>query len=132
MDLEILKIASDTNNCKSIKNYTHFSKLKNPICGDEIQIELIIEKNKITDFGYQGKSCIYCNASANLLSKISINEKKNKLDKLCDDAKLFFDGNLKITGKKRLFLKKLFKKKNISRKECILLPFKTLKKIVSG
>ena len=132
MDLEILKIASDTNNCKSIKNYTHFSKLKNPICGDEIQIELIIEKNKITDFGYQGKSCIYCNASANLLSKISINEKKNKLDKLCDDAKLFFDGNLKITGKKRLFLKKLFKKKNIPRKECILLPFKTLKKIASG
>ena len=132
MDLEILKIASDTNNCKSIKNHTHISKLKNPLCGDEIQIELIMEKNKIIDFGYQGKSCIYCNASANLLSKISINEKKNKLDKLCDDAKLFFDGNLKITGKKRLFLKKLFKKKNISRKECILLPFKTLKKIVSG
>ena len=131
MDLEILKIASDTNNCKSIKNYTHFSKLKNPICGDEIQIELIIEKNKITDFGYQGKSCIYCNASANLLSKISINEKKNKLNKLCDDAKSYFDENSKITEKKWLFLNKLFKKKNISRKECILLPFKTLKKIVS-
>ena len=28
-------------------------------------------------------------------------------------------------------LKLIFKKKNISRKECILLPFKTLKKIVS-
>ena len=131
MDLEILKIASDTNNCKSIKNHTHISKLKNPLCGDEIQIELIMEKNKIIDFGYQGKSCIYCNASANLLSKISINEKKNKLNKLCDDAKSYFDKNSKITEKKWLFLNKLFKKKNISRKECILLPFKTLKKIVS-
>ena len=132
MDLEILKIASDTNNCKSIKNHTHISKLKNPLCGDEIQIELIMEKNKIIDFGYQGKSCIYCNASANLLSKISINEKKNKLNKLCDDAKLYFDENSKIIEKKWLFLNKLFKKKNISRKECILLPFKTLKKIVSN
>ena len=131
MDLEILKIASDTNNCKRIKNHTHISKLKNPLCGDEIQIELIMEKNKIIDFGYQGKSCIYCNASANLLSKISINEKKNKLNKLCDDAKSYFDENSKITEKKWLFLNKLFKKKNISRKECILLPFKTLKKIVS-
>ena len=131
MDLEILKIASDTNNCKSIKNHTHISKLKNPLCGDEIQIELIMEKNKIIDFGYQGKSCIYCNASANLLSKISINKKKNKLNKLCDDAKSYFDENSKITEKKWLFLNKLFKKKNISRKECILLPFKTLKKIVS-
>ena len=45
MDLEILKIASDTNNCKSIKNHTHISKLKNPLCGDEIQIELIMEKD---------------------------------------------------------------------------------------
>ena len=132
MDLEILKIASDTNNCKSIKNHTHISKLKNPLCGDEIQIELIMEKNKIIDFGYQGKSCIYCNASANLLSKISINEKKNKLNKLCDDAKSYFDKNSKIIEKKWLFLKKLFKKKNITRKECILLPFKTLKKIVSN
>ena len=132
MDLEILKIATDTNNCKSIKNHTHISKLKNPLCGDEIQIELIMEKNKIIDFGYQGKSCIYCNASANLLSKISINEKKNKLNKLCDDAKLYFDENSKIIEKKWLFLNKLFKKKNISRKECILLPFKTLKKIVSN
>ena len=131
MDLEILKIASDTNNCKSIKNHTHISKLKNPLCGDEIQIELIMEKNKIIDFGYQGKSCIYCNASANLLSKISINEKKNKLNKLCDDAKSYFDENSKTIEKKSLFLKKLFKKKNFSRKECILLPFKALKKIVS-
>ena len=76
MDLEILKIASDNDNNKSIQNCTHHSKLKNPLCGDEIQINLIIKENKITDFGYQGKSCIYCQASVSLLSKISINKKK--------------------------------------------------------
>ena len=78
MDLKILKIASDNNNNKFIQNYTHFSKMKNPLCGDEIQIRLIIEGNRILDFGYQGKSCIYCQASASLLSKISINKKKSK------------------------------------------------------
>ena len=35
MDLEILKIASNTENHKIIKNHTHSSKNKNPICGDE-------------------------------------------------------------------------------------------------
>ena len=128
MDLEILKIASDTNNCKSIKNHTHISKLKNPLCGDEIQIELIMEKNKIIDFGYQGKSCIYCNASANLLSKISINEKKNKLNKLCDDAKSYFDENSKTIEKKSLFLKKLFKKKIFLEKSVFYYLLKRLKK----
>ena len=131
MDLEILNIASDTVNNRDIKNHTHFSKLKNSLCGDEMLIKLIIKEEKIVDFAYQGKSCIYCQASASLLSKISINNKKKKLDELCDDAKSYFDGKSEIIEKKWLFLKKLFKKKNLSRKECILLPFKTLKKIVS-
>ena len=95
-------------------------------------IKLIIKDDKIVDFGYQGKSCIFCQASASLLSKISINNKKSKLNKLCDDAKLSFDDNFEIIEKKCLILKKLFRKKNISRKNCILLPFKTLKKIVSN
>ena len=132
MDLEILNIASDTDNNRDIKNHTHFSKLKNSLCGDEMLIKLIIKNEKIVDFGYQGKSCVYCQASASLLSKISINNKKKKLNELCDDAKSYFDGNLRIIDKKWLFLRKLFKKRNISRKECLLLPFKTLKKIVSS
>ena len=132
MDLEILNIASDTENNKDIKNHTHFSKLKNSLCGDEMLIKLIIKEEKIVDFAYQGKSCIYCQASASLLSKISINNKKKKLNELCDDAKSYFDGNLRIIDKKWLFLRKLFKKKNISRKACLLLPFMTLKKIVSS
>ena len=78
MDLEILNIASDTDNNRNLKNHTHFSKLKNSICGDEIRIKLIIKEDKIVDFGYQGHSCVYCQASASLLSKICINNKKRR------------------------------------------------------
>ena len=131
MNLDILKIASDTNNNKSIKNYTHHSKLKNSMCGDEMQIDLVIKKNKIVDFGYQGKSCVYCQASASLLSKISMNENKSKINELCDDAKHYFEGNVENIEKKWKSLNKIFNDKNLSRKECILLPFRTIKKIVS-
>tara|TARA_B100001057_G_scaffold414706_1_gene431882 strand:- start:833 stop:1231 length:399 start_codon:yes stop_codon:yes gene_type:complete len=131
MDLEILNIASDTENNRNLRNHTHFSKLKNSMCGDEIRIKLIIKDDKIIDFGYQSHSCVYCQASASLLSKISINNKKNKINELCDDATSYFDGNFKSFNKKWLLLKKLFNKKNLPKKNCILLPFKTLKKIVS-
>ena len=131
MDLEIIKIASESENNRYVENHTHHSKLKNPLCGDEIQIKMIIEKDKILDFGYQGKSCIYCQASASLLSKISINKKKSKINELCDDAKSFFDGNSDIIKKKWKLMQKIFKSKNKARKECILLPFKTVQKIVS-
>ena len=132
MDLKILKIASNTDNNKNINNHTHHSKLKNPLCGDEIQIKLVIKDDKIIDFGYQGNSCIYCQASASLLSNISINTKKSKLNELCNDVKSYFEGNLKIIDSKWMSLKKLFKMKNISRKECILLPFKALERIIKN
>ena len=131
MDLEILNIASDTDNNKNIENYTHSSKLKNSLCGDEVQITLIIEKDKIIEFGYQENSCVYCKASASLISKVSLNNQKKKVYELCNNAKSFFDSNFKSIDKEWILLKKIFKKKNLSRKECILLPFNALKKIVS-
>ena len=131
MDLEILRIASDNNNNKYLQNHTHHSKLKNPLCGDEMQINLIIDEERIIDFGYQGKCCVYCQASASLLSKISINKKKSKINELCDDAKSFFDGDSDIIKKKWKLMQKIFKSKYKARKECILLPFKTVQKIVS-
>ena len=132
MDLEVLNIAANTDNNRNVENRTHVSKLKNSLCGDEMQIELILKNEKILDFGYQGKSCVYCQASASLLSKICINNQKEKINDLCDKAELYFNDDLKITDKKCISLKKLIKKKNINKKDCILLPFKTLKKIVSS
>ena len=131
MDLEIINIASNTDNNRNIKGCTHRSKLKNPLCGDELQIELIIKNDKIVDFGYHGKSCVFCQASASLLSMISINNQKDKINNLCEEAKFYFDENIEIEEKKWALLKKLFRKKNLARKECILLPFNALKKIVS-
>ena len=66
------------------------------------------------------------------LSKISINKKKSKINELCEDAKSYFEDNNENIKKKWKFMRKLFNHKNLPRKECILLPFKTIKKIVSG
>ena len=72
MDLQIINIASNVKYNKEIKNFTHKSRFKNALCGDQIEIRLIVNKQKIEDIGYQCKSCIYCQASASLLAKISI------------------------------------------------------------
>ena len=128
MDLEILQIAADTKNNKDIKNFTHKSKYKSKMCGDEIEISLIVKDQKIIDMGYQCKSCIYCQASASLLSKLSINKSLIKINELIEFVNIFFKNtNLKFNKEWKPF-EKLFDKKNISRKECILLPFKTVTK----
>ena len=129
MDLEILKIAANTDNHKHINNHTHISKHKNPICGDEMEITLKIKKDKIDDFGYLCKSCVYCQASASLLSRKSINVKISNINELINLIENSFKSEKTKFPKQWSVFQKLFNKKNISRKECLVLPFKTLSKI---
>ena len=56
MDIEILKIASDTKNHKVLDKCTHKAKQKNSMCGDEMDVSVKIVKDQILDFGNSGTS----------------------------------------------------------------------------
>jgi len=128
MDLKILEIASRTENNKIIENYTHKSKSKNPLCGDEMEISLIVKNNTVKDMGYQCKSCVYCQASVSLLSRKIKNKKIEEVKNfLSQDEKLFNDIKINIEKHWKDF-KEIFDKKNLSRKECLLLPLRTVLK----
>ena len=135
MDLKILEIASNTENHKVIKNHTHQSKNKNPLCGDEMEISLIVKNNIIEDMGYQCKSCIYCQASVSLLSRWVMQLPIEKISDFVKKAEFFFDENSdyskKINIKDLKDFKKIMNPENIARKECLLLPFKTLSKALN-
>ena len=128
MDLRILEIAAHTENNKVVENYTHKSKHKNPLCGDEMEISLIVKEDVVKDMGYQCKSCVYCQASVSLLSR-KIKEKKvddiikfiKVGEQLFEDAKVSMEKHWKD-------FKEILDKKNLSRKECLLLPLRTIAK----
>ena len=128
MDLKIIEIASRTENQKIIKNYTHQSKNKNPLCGDEMEISLIVENNKVTDMGYQCKSCVYCQASVSLLSQKIKNKNLDEIKKFIETSENIFENTKLVLEKKWNDFFELLNKKNISRKECLLLPMRTVLK----
>ena len=128
MDLKILQIAANTENNKVIKDHTHKAVQKNSICGDKMEISLKVKENKIIDFGYQCKSCIYCQASVSLLSSSSINKPVESIKSLLNEIESFFEDNLTNIPKEWKIFKQIFDKKNISRKDCLLLPFKAVSK----
>ena len=132
MDLRILEIASHTENHKVIKNFTHKSKHKNPLCGDEMEISLIVKNNIIKDMGYQCKSCIYCQASVSLLSRKVKEKKINDIENFISKGEKLF-GNVKTSLEKHWKdFKEILNEKNISRKECLLLPLKTISKALKS
>ncbi len=125
IDKEIIKIASNTENHGVLDNHTHFSKLKNPICGDEMKIYLIVKNNSIENFKYECESCIYCQASVSLLSRKAKNKSIEKLINFVEHAKNCFEKNKNSFDKGWKEFDKIMTKKNISRKECLLLPLNT-------
>ena len=120
---EIIKIASNTSNAGLENEYSHKISLKNKLCGDKITLELVVLKNKILSMKYETESCVYCEASASLLSKkikkFNIQNIKNEFRNLKNSFK---KKELKIP-KKFADYKKLLDSDNLNRYNCIFLPF---------
>ena len=119
---KIIKIALNTKNVGLTNKYNFKSNLKNSLCGDKIELELIVKNSKINSMKYETESCVYCEASASLLStKIknldlttAINE-LNLLKRVGRDEKLNFPRHFKD-------FEILINKNNIKRINCINLP----------
>ena len=124
IDKEVIKIASNTENHGALDNHTHFSKLKNTICGDEMKVYLIVENNKIINFKYQCESCIYCQASVSLLSRNVKNKSIENFKNFAIEAKNSFKDKVLFNKDWKVF-NKIMTSNNISRKECLLLPINT-------
>ena len=120
---EIIKIASNTSNVGLKKKYSHKISLKNSICGDKITLGIIADKKKITSMNYETESCVYCEASASLLSRkiksFNIKDLKNDFVLL---KKISNKRNFKFPKKYSEF-KKLLNSDNFNRFKCIFLPF---------
>ena len=120
---EIIRIASNTSNVGLNNKYSHKISLKNKLCGDKITLELIVTKQKIISMKYETESCIYCEASASLLSK---KIKKLNIQTIKDDfidlKKFFKNKEIKIP-KKFIEFKKLLNSDNFNRYNCLFLPF---------
>ena len=129
---EIIKIASDTTNSGIKKNSNLIATSKNKFCGDVITVEIEIHNNKIDRMYYDTESCIFCQASASLLSKII---KKSNIEILRNDVNEInmSHKNKKIVLKRKYKpFRKLFQQKYKERFNCILLPFNALLKVINN
>ena len=120
---EIIKLASNTSNSGLENVYSHKVSLKNTLCGDKITLEILSDGKKINSMKYETVSCIYCEASASLLSqkikRLKIKDIKNDFEILKNISK---KKRIKIPKKYSEF-GKLLNSDNLNRFKCIFLPF---------
>jgi len=131
ISLEIIKIASDTSNQGIKKNSNLIATSKNKICGDNITVEIEIFNNKIQKMSYETESCIFCQASASLLSKIIIKSNIEYLRSDISEINMSYKSKKIVLKKKYKPFRLLFQQKYKQRFNCILLPFNALLKVVN-
>lgn len=72
-------------NNNKLQNPTHAVHVSNPLCGDEIDMEAIIEDGILKEIGFHGQGCAISVASASLLTQYAKNKPVSELKTLSTD-----------------------------------------------
>ncbi len=78
----ILDLYKNPRNKGVLENPTNEATKYNPLCGDEIKIQLILNNNKIINVNFSGQGCAISQASASLLTEKIKNMNLNEVKKL--------------------------------------------------
>lgn len=100
-------------NFGKLKNPTAHSYVSNPLCGDEIYLTIIIDKNKVRKVKFIGKGCAVSIASSSMLTEYLKGKSKEELQKIDKD----------------FIIKMLGIELGVNRMKCALLSFEALKKL---
>ena len=125
----LLTHVRNINKCVKIPDYTHKCTYKNYVCGDKVNLYLIIKKKIIKKISYETESCLICQASCIIFSDCL---KNKNLHTTINYTKLFinsiFKKKINLSGKWKKY-NFLLKKNYFNRKGCILVPFNALIKL---
>lgn len=114
----ILEHSRYPSNYGTLDNATASDEEHNPLCGDQIRIDLIVEDDVVTDIKFSGRGCAISQASASMLTEAV-------LGKSVEEAKAFSkDDLLELIG--------IPLQRNPVRLKCALISLKALKSCLYG
>ncbi|CAN5206024.1 SUF system NifU family Fe-S cluster assembly protein [soil metagenome] len=69
-------------NNKKLEQSTNAVHVSNPLCGDELDMQAVIENNIVKEIGFYGQGCAICIASASILTEHAKGKKIVELNSL--------------------------------------------------
>lgn len=113
---ELLEHYRNPQNFGKIPNFSVCAKQSNPFCGDDIEIFVQFEKDKIKNIGFVGRGCAISMAGGSMLTEFVIGKTKKELTNFGEKAMLVLLG-VEVSE---------------TRKKCALLAFSVLKDCIYG
>jgi nitrogen fixation NifU-like protein len=120
----IVALAKAKTGAGKLANPTKSARRDNPLCGDRVTIDVLMDGGKIAEIAHQVRGCLLCQASASALASIAVGKDKAGIALARQDAE-------RAVGKAQGTPEEPFAvfapvRDHKSRQECVLLPFEAL------
>lgn len=84
-----------------LENPNHQGRVRNPLCGDEVELTLLTESNLIRDIRFEGRGCFLSQAGASCLCETIVGERLSELKQRTPSELLGFDVSSFSTNRQR-------------------------------
>lgn len=81
----ILDHNKNPRNNHELENHTHHADGHNPLCGDRVSINIIMDNEIIKEVSFTGSGCAISTASASILTETIKNKKRSEVEKIFKD-----------------------------------------------
>jgi nitrogen fixation protein NifU and related proteins len=104
----------------------------NPLCGDRVTLDLVVEDGKLAAIGHQVRGCLLCEAAAATIAEYCRGSGKAELESISAAArKLMTEGSDPEAAWQCLEIFRPVHQAK-SRRDCVLLPFEALARAASA
>ena len=81
----ILDHNKNPRNNEELELYTHEAKGHNPLCGDRISIQIMLENEKVKEAKFTGSGCAISTASASILTETIKGKSRDEVESLFEN-----------------------------------------------
>ena len=99
--------------------------VENPLCGDQLLLELQLIDNRITEVGYEVNACLLCAAATGLLVDLVLGSNSEEIEEISNNVKKMLKGEGRSIDQKLDIFHSV--SNHTSRHGCVMLPFRAVK-----
>lgn len=85
-------------NFHKLENATRSAQGYNPLCGDQLNVYLKIDDDRLTDVSFEGSGCAISKASASMMTQAIKGKSKQEAEQLFDEFHRMVTGSLDEEG----------------------------------
>ena len=124
----IKQLAADEIGAGLLPGANAAATMDNPLCGDRVSLQLILEKNQIKQVAHQVRGCLLCKAAASIIGTAAEGCSEQEIHQVHDQLEAMLQGDSSVNWQSNWTSLSHFEpvRSHKSRHGCVLLPFKVL------